>query len=79
MLELGEQSAEISAKEFVGRTFIDGTFGEVEDIVVRDRKHLSYDGVVVPIVAINLDLGQHRARARDSLHEASFMRMTARI
>jgi ribonuclease J len=53
VLELDENSAEIVAKEFVGRTFIDGTFGEVADIVVRDRKHLSYDGIVVPIVAIN--------------------------
>jgi ribonuclease J len=57
VLELDERSAEISAKELVGRTFIDGTFGEVEDIVVRDRKHLSYDGVVVPIVAVNLTSG----------------------
>ena len=29
VLELGESSARISAKEFVGRTFIDGTYGEV--------------------------------------------------
>ena len=34
-----------------------GTYGEVEDIVVRDRKHLSYDGIVVPIVAINSTSG----------------------
>jgi len=57
VLELDERGAEISAKEFIGRTFIDGTFGEVEDIVVRDRKHLSYDGVIVPIVAVNLTSG----------------------
>jgi ribonuclease J len=58
VLELGESTAEITAKEFVGRTFIDGSYGEVEDIVVRDRKHLSYDGIVVPIVAINPTSGE---------------------
>ena len=57
VLGIDEQSAEITAKELIGRTFIDGTFGEVEDIVVRDRKHLSYDGVIVPIVAVNLTSG----------------------
>ena len=58
VLELDESSARITAKEFVGRTFIDGTYGEVEDIVVRDRKHLAYDGIVVPIVAINPTSGE---------------------
>jgi ribonuclease J len=58
VLELDESRAEITAKEFVGRTFIDGTYGEVEDLVVRDRKHLSYDGVVLPIVAINPTSGE---------------------
>jgi ribonuclease J len=53
VLEIDESTARVSTKEVVGRTYIDGTFGEVEDIVVRDRKHLSYDGIVVPIVALN--------------------------
>jgi ribonuclease J len=58
VLELDETSAEVVAKEFVGRTFIDGTYGEVEDMVVRDRKHLSYDGIVVPIVTLNPTSGE---------------------
>ena len=58
VLEFDGDSAEVVAKEFVGRTFIDGTYGEVGDMVVRDRKHLSYDGVVVPIVAINPTSGE---------------------
>ena len=58
VLEFDGDRAEIIAKEFVGRTFIDGTYGEVGDMVVRDRKHLSYDGVVVPIVAINPTSGE---------------------
>ncbi|MCI0488130.1 MAG: ribonuclease J [Blastocatellia bacterium] len=58
VLELGGKTAEVTAKEFVGRTLIDGAYGEVEDMVVRDRKHLSYDGIVVPIVAINSTSGE---------------------
>ena len=58
VLELTECRAQITAKEFVGRTFIDGTNGEIEDMVVRDRKHLSYDGIIVPIVAINPTSGE---------------------
>jgi Predicted hydrolase of the metallo-beta-lactamase superfamily len=58
VLEFSDEGAEITAKEFVGRTFIDGAYGEVENIVVRDRKHLSYDGIVVPIVAINPTSGE---------------------
>jgi ribonuclease J len=58
VLEIDETGARVAAKEVVGRTFIDGTFGEVKDIVVRDRKHLSYDGIVVPIVAINPTSGE---------------------
>jgi len=53
VLELSETSAEITATEPVGRTFIDSSYEHIEDLVVRDRKHLSYDGIVVAIVAIN--------------------------
>lgn len=58
VLELGESSAELIATEFVGRTFIDSSYEHVEDMVVRDRKHLSYDGIVVAIVAINPKSGE---------------------
>lgn len=53
VLELSETNAEITATEPVGRTFIDSSYEHIEDLVVRDRKHLSYDGIVVAIVAIN--------------------------
>jgi ribonuclease J len=58
VLELGEDSAEITATEYVGRTFIDASYEKVEDMVVRDRKHLSYDGIVLAIVAINPKSGE---------------------
>ncbi|MBI4469152.1 MAG: ribonuclease J, partial [Acidobacteria bacterium] len=38
----------------VGRTFIDEAgFEEIEEFIIRDRRHLSEDGFIVPIVAIN--------------------------
>jgi ribonuclease J len=58
VLELGEDSAEITATEYVGRTFIDASYERVEDMVVRDRKHLSYDGIVLAVVAINPTSGE---------------------
>lgn len=53
VLELTESEARIIDKVVVGRTFIDMSGGEVEDLVVRDRRHLSKDGIVVPVVAVN--------------------------
>jgi ribonuclease J len=42
-----------------GRVMVDsGSLEEVEDVVIRDRKHLSEDGVVVPIVAIDKHTGR---------------------
>ena len=43
----------------VGRVFVDsGSLEEIEDVVIRDRRHLAEDGVVVPIVAINKHNGR---------------------
>src|SRR5215216_1474742 len=58
VLEFEETRAQIIAKEFVGRTYIDGSYGEVQDMVVRDRRHLSYDGIVIPILVINPTSGE---------------------
>jgi len=42
-----------------GRVMVDsGSLEEVEDVVIRDRKHLSEDGVVVPIIAIDKHTGR---------------------
>jgi ribonuclease J len=41
-----------------GRVLIDGTrTGEIADEVLRDRRHLAGDGLVVPVVAINGQTG----------------------
>jgi ribonuclease J len=41
-----------------GRVLVDsGSLEEIQDVVIRDRRHLSEDGVVVPIIAINKHTG----------------------
>ena len=48
----------MAGKATVGRVLIDGTrTGEVGDEVLRDRRHLAEDGLVVPVVAINKQTG----------------------
>ena len=43
----------------VGRVFVDsGSLEEIEHVVIRDRRHLAEDGVVVPIIAINKHNGR---------------------
>jgi ribonuclease J len=42
-----------------GRVLVDsGSLEEIEEVVVRERKHLSEDGVVVPIIAIDKHTGK---------------------
>ncbi len=42
-----------------GRICVDsGSLEEIEEIVIRDRRHLSEDGVVVPIIAIDKHSGR---------------------
>jgi ribonuclease J len=83
VLDLDSSRAEIVAKEFVGRTFIDGTYGEVEDVVVRDRRHLSYDGIIVPIVAINPTSGEFESEpeivTRGFIHEEDAAHVIAEL
>jgi ribonuclease J len=59
VIELDEKSAKVGDKIPVGRTLIDdsGT-GRIDELVLRDRKHLAYDGIVLPIVAINKTSGE---------------------
>jgi ribonuclease J len=59
-LEIDEVGARKGDPVTVGRVCIDsGTLDEVvEDMVIRDRRHLSEDGFVLPIVAINKHSGR---------------------
>jgi ribonuclease J len=54
-LEIDQAGARKGEKVTVGRVCIDsGTIDEVvEDVVLRDRRHLSEDGIVLPIITIN--------------------------
>jgi ribonuclease J len=59
VIELDETSARVADKVRVGRTLIDDSgFGRIDDLVLRDRKHLAYDGILLPIVAINKKSGE---------------------
>jgi ribonuclease J len=50
--------ARIADRLEAGRVLIDGTrTGEIGDEVLRDRRHLAGDGLVVPVVAINRQTG----------------------
>src|SRR5690242_12376081 len=55
VLEIDELGARKSGKVTVGRVCIDsGSASDVvEDLVIRDRRHLSEDGIVLPVIAIN--------------------------
>ncbi len=55
VLEFDERGARKAGRVRAGRRFIDsGSVDElVEDLVIRDRRHLSEDGIVLPIIAIS--------------------------
>jgi ribonuclease J len=59
-LEIDNAGARKGESVTVGRVCIDsGTLDEVvEDMVIRDRRHLSEDGFVLPIIAINKHTGK---------------------
>src|SRR6202030_2285619 len=46
-----------------GRVCVDsGSLEEIEEVVIRDRQHLSEDGIVVPIIAIDKHTGRMESR-----------------
>jgi ribonuclease J len=55
VLEFDELGARKIAKVNVGRVCIDSgsRTDVVEDLIIKDRRHLSEDGIVLPIIAIN--------------------------
>jgi ribonuclease J len=60
VLEIDHHGARKAGKVQVGRVCIDS--GSVDDVVqemvIRDRRHLSEDGIVLPIIAINRHTGR---------------------
>ncbi len=55
VLEFDELGARKAGRVNVGRVCIDSnSMGDVvEELIIRDRRHLSEDGIVLPIIAIN--------------------------
>jgi ribonuclease J len=59
VIRFDESGGRIAGKAPAGRVLIDSTgSGEVADEVLRDRRHLSEDGLLVPVVAINKQTGE---------------------
>src|SRR6185295_8616337 len=59
IIHFDARCARLAGKAPVGRVLIDGTrTGEIGDEVLRDRRHLAEDGLVVPVIAINKQTGQ---------------------
>jgi ribonuclease J len=59
VLELTAENARKIASVPVGRVFVDGKgVGDVEDVVIRDRRHLSEDGMVLAVMAIHRQSGE---------------------
>jgi len=58
ILRFDPAGAEIAGKAPVGRVLIDqGSLEEVEEVVIRDRRHISEDGIILSIIAINKQTG----------------------
>jgi ribonuclease J len=59
VIRFDDTGGHIGGKVPAGRVLIDSTgSGEVVDEVLRDRRHLSEDGLLVPVVAINKQTGE---------------------
>jgi ribonuclease J len=59
VVEFSEQGAKIGKSVPAGRVFIDGLgVGDVGNIVLRDRKHLSEDGLIIVVVAMSSITGE---------------------
>jgi ribonuclease J len=58
LIRFDDEGGKVVGRLPAGRTLIDGTrSGAVGDEVLRDRRHLSGDGLVVPVVAIGRQSG----------------------
>ena len=59
VLEIGPQTAKVTGKVSSSNVYVDGlSVGDIGTVVLRDRKMLSRDGMVVVIIAINRQTGK---------------------
>jgi ribonuclease J len=62
VVEVVDGKIRLGGSVSTGRVLIDeGSLDQVEEIVIRDRQHLSEDGIVIPITAINVQSGDMEA------------------
>ncbi len=58
VLTFGPQGARKQARVAAGRVLLDRSQDGIDDLVVRDRRHLSNDGIVVPVVVLDKQTGR---------------------
>jgi ribonuclease J len=59
VLELGPQEGRITGKVSSGNVYVDGlSVGDIGSVVLRDRRMLSRDGVVMVIITVNRQTGK---------------------
>jgi ribonuclease J len=59
VLELGPDSGKVTGKATVSNVYVDGlSVGDVGHVVLRDRRMLSTDGIVMVIIAVNRQTGK---------------------
>ncbi len=59
VVEITKNSMSVREKVEYGKVFVDGKgVGDVGDMVLKDRKHLSQDGLVIAILALNEKTGE---------------------
>ena len=59
ILELNEQSAKLTGTVPFGRVLVDGLgVGDVGNIVLRDRQHLSQDGLIIIVLTMDSSTGE---------------------
>lgn len=59
IIEVGKKKASIVGKVTAGKVLVDGLgVGDVGNIVLRDRKQLSQDGIMIVVVTLNKEVGE---------------------
>ena len=62
VMEFGENSARFSGHVSASNVFVDGMgVGDIGDVVLRDRRHLAQDGIVIAVLTVDRRTGKPTA------------------